>query len=86
MGDPLPNSIKNLVGLSFVLGIKVTDYNWKEGSQLYTIEQLYNLDRNPHTIDQLDRITMVRIIVMASDNSWCLILSTHFYCIPGYTS
>ena len=60
MGDPLPNSIKNLVGLKFIFGIKVTDYNWKEGSQLYTIERLYNIDHNPHTIDQLDRMTMVR--------------------------
>ena len=62
MGDPLQNDIKNLVELSFVFVVKVTYYNLKVGSQLYTVERVYPSDNPLCTAKQLDHITNDRAL------------------------
>jgi hypothetical protein len=55
----LPIDIPNLIGKKFVFEIKINDYNWKEGSQYYTIQKVF--DYNPELEDtiKLDHITKV---------------------------
>ena len=38
----LPNEIEKLIGKTFVFQLKLNDYNWKEGWELYTIEKVFD--------------------------------------------
>ena len=35
----LPNEIEKFIGKTFMLQLKLNDYNWKDGWELYTIEK-----------------------------------------------
>ncbi|KAL4615581.1 hypothetical protein ACB092_07G136500 [Castanea dentata] len=56
----LPNKIEKLIGKTFVFQLKLNDYNWKEGWELYTIEKVFDNISNDETAMKLDHITKVR--------------------------
>ncbi|KAL0006398.1 hypothetical protein SO802_013959 [Lithocarpus litseifolius] len=53
----LPNEIEKLIGKTFVFQLKLNDYNWKEGWELYTIEKVFDNISNDETAMKLDHIT-----------------------------
>ncbi|KAL0006996.1 hypothetical protein SO802_008498, partial [Lithocarpus litseifolius] len=53
----LPNEIEKLIGKTFVFQLKLNDYNWKEGWELYTIEKVFDNISNDETEMELDHIT-----------------------------
>ncbi|KAL0009547.1 hypothetical protein SO802_011049 [Lithocarpus litseifolius] len=53
----LPNEIEKLIGKTFVFQLKLNDYNWKEGWELYTIEKVFHNISNDETTMKLDHIT-----------------------------
>ena len=55
----LPNEIEKLIGKTFVFQLKLNDYNWKEGWELYTTEKVFDNISNDKTIMKLDHITTV---------------------------
>ncbi|KAK7829132.1 hypothetical protein CFP56_029568, partial [Quercus suber] len=55
----IPNEIEKLIGKTFVFQLKLNDYNWKEGWELYTIENVFDNISNDETAMKLDHITIV---------------------------
>ena len=55
----LPNEIEKLIGKTFVFQLKLNNYNWKEGWELYTIEKVFDNISNDETTMKLDHITIV---------------------------
>ncbi|KAK7832255.1 nad-dependent protein deacetylase srt1, partial [Quercus suber] len=53
----LPNEIEKLIGKTFVFQLKLNNYNWKEGWELYTIEKVFDNISNDETAMKLDHIT-----------------------------
>ncbi|KAK7831511.1 hypothetical protein CFP56_027268 [Quercus suber] len=53
----LPNEIEKLIAKTFVSQLKLNNYNWKEGWELYTIEKVFDNISNDETAIKLDHIT-----------------------------
>ncbi|XP_050254903.1 uncharacterized protein LOC126700757 [Quercus robur] len=53
----LPNEIEKLIGKTFVFQLKLNDYNWKKGWELYTTEKVFDNISNDKTAMKLDHIT-----------------------------
>ena len=56
VNSTLPNEIEKK---TFVFQLKLNDYNWKEGWELYTIEKVFDNISNDETAMKLDHITTV---------------------------
>ena len=55
----LPNEIEKLIGKTFVFQLKLNDYNWKEGWELYTIEKVLDNISNNKMAMKLDHSATV---------------------------
>ena len=55
----LPIDIQNLIGKKIMFEIKINDYNWKEGSQYYTIQKVFDYNPELENTIKLDHITKV---------------------------
>ena len=55
----LPNEIEKLIGKTFVFQLKLNDYNWKEGWELYTIEKVFDNISNEEMAMKLDHSAIV---------------------------
>ena len=55
----LPNEIEKPIGKTFVFQLKLNDYNWKEGWELYTIEKVFDNISNDETTMKLDHSATV---------------------------
>ena len=55
----IPNEIEKLIGKKFVFRLKLNDYNWKEGWELYTIEKVFGNISNDEMAMKLDHSATV---------------------------